>query len=274
VVSRRYKIKTEFRGLCLPHYRAFSEIWSKSLPSNNNRRQRARRAVRRRGSRRQQVPGRANGVISSQVPRSVRPTFKIRRAWVQQITYSPSTGFAGLGGNLSMYFSAGTSEVFINGTSVYTPTLPSSTEFSNLFDQWRINSVTLRCDWSVNSYQPGDVLAAAPLLYAAIDYDDNSNADVSALVQYPGCVNHSFMKDGYSPFVMTFKPLPLKDVAGVGITTAYSPDTSGSFLRTSNLSVPHYGVKIATSNMGSTSTSVTGVLQITAYVDMEFINPK
>jgi hypothetical protein len=222
----------------------------------------------------QQVPGRANGVVTKQVPRPVRPMFKIRRAWVQQLVYSPSSGFASLGANLSMYFTAGTSEVFVNGTSLYTPALPNSTEFSNLFDQWRINSVTVRADWSVNAYQPGDVLAAAPLIYAALDYDDNSNADVSALVQYPGCINHSFMKDGYTPFVMTFEPLPLKDVAGVGITTAYAPDTSNSFMRTTNLNVPHYGIKIATSNMGATSTSVTGVLQLTAYVDLEFINPK
>lgn len=173
-----------------------------------------------------------------------------------------------------MYFTASTSEVFINGTSIYTPALPNSTEFSNLFDNWRINSVTVRADWSINSYQPGDVLTSAPLLYSALDYDDNNNADVSAIIQYPGCVNHSFMKDGYTPYIITFKPLPLKDVAGVGIVTAYAPDTSGTFLRTANLAVPHYGLKIATSNMGATSASVTGVLQITAFVDLEFSNPK
>lgn len=218
--------------------------------------------------------GNSNGTITRSVPRPIRQVYRIRRAWVQQVTYAPSTGFAGAGPNLSMYFSAGTSEVFINGVSVYTPVLPNSTEFSNLFDDFRIAMVHLRLDWSTGYADPSQVLQAPPLLYAAIDYDDNNNAAVADLIQYPGCVNHTFVQNGYTPFVMNFKPLPLKDVAGVGIVTAYSPDRSNSYLRTTNLSVPYYGVKIATSNMGATSVATTGVLQISAYVDLEFINPK
>ncbi len=214
------------------------------------------------------------GRIQKTVPRHINTVMKIRRTWSLEITYVPASGFFSLSPNLQINFSGSVSNVNVGGVATFGPTLVNSSEFSNLFDQWRMTQVVLRADWNVNSVPTADQPSAPPLLYVAADYDDSGDTPVGALLQYPGVTTHSFLTNGYSPFIMSLKPYPLKDVAGTGVLTSYAPDTSGSFIRTSELSTPHYGLKIASLPFGATSTSVTGRICLTAYVDLEFVNPK
>lgn len=152
--------------------------------------------------------------------------------------------------------------------------MPNASEFAAIFDQWRIVSVTLRADWNLNAYSVSELTNVPPLLYYTPDYDDSSDANVSALLQYPGVRTHSFYQNGYTPMILTIKPKPLKDVAGSGVTTTYSPDTSMPFIRTAEMTTPHYGIKIATQTMGGTSSSNTGFIMFTAFIDLEFVGVK
>lgn len=111
-------------------------------------------------------------------------------------------------------------------------------------------------------------------MYVVADYDDSSDANVSALLQYPGVRTHSFYENGYTPMIFTISPKPLKDVAGLGVTTTYSPDTSMPFIRTAEMTTPHYGIKIATQTIGGSSASVTGFVMFTAFIDLEFVGVK
>lgn len=214
------------------------------------------------------------GRVTSTVPRGVVTSYKIRRAWQQEITYAPTSGFFAGGPNLQFNFSGSASEVRIGGVATFGPVLVNSSEFSSLFDQWRINSVTMRFDWNTNSATPAEATLVAPLLFMAPDYDDSGDANVAALLQYPSVRTHSFYQNGYSPLIYTLTPRPLKDVAGTGLLTSYSSDMSKPFIRTAELATPHYGVKIATTPMGATSTVAIGRIFITCYIDLEFTNPK
>jgi len=216
----------------------------------------------------------AIGTVNRSVPRAVTTVHKVRRSWNQITSYSPGNGFFSASPNIQINFSASVSNINLGGVGVYGPTLPNSSEFAAIFDQWRITSVTLRCDWNINSFAPGNVNDAPPLLYYIADYDDSADANVSALLQYPGVRTHSFIQNGYTPLIYTFKPKPLKDIAGTGVLTSYAPDTSMPFIRTAEMATPHYGVKIATSSMGAASTTVTGYIMMTAYVDLEFVGVK
>lgn len=198
----------------------------------------------------------------------------MRRSWNQLIPYSPGNGFFAASPNIQINFGGSVSNVNLGGVGVYGPTLPNSSEFAAIFDQWRITSVTLRADWNLNSYGPSHVNDSPPLLYVIADYDDSADANVQACLQYPGVRTHSFLQNGYTPMIFTIKPKPLKDVAGSGMLTTYSPDTSMPFLRTAEMTTPHYGIKIATATLGAASTSVTGFLMLTAYVDLEFVGVK
>lgn len=214
------------------------------------------------------------GRVSSTVPRGVVSTYKIRRAWQQQISYAPSSGFFAGGPNLQFNFSGSASEIRVGGVATFGPTLVNSSEFSALFDQWRINMITIRLDWNTNSAATADINSVAPLLFIVPDYDDSGDANVAALLQYPSVRTHSFYQNGYSPFIYTMTPTPLKDVAGTGMLTSYSSDTSRPFIRTAELGTPHYGIKLATTSMGAASTIATGQIFITCYIDLEFANPK
>lgn len=234
-----------------------------------------RTSSRRKGQTGNQKNGISNqGRVSTVVPRSAIRTHQIRRSWNQLISYSSSTGFFGGGNNLQISFSAGSNTININGVGIYGPSLPNSSEFAAIFDQWRIKSVTVRLDWNYNSVGPSESATSPPLFYFVTDYDDSADAAVSALLQYPGVRTHSFLTNGYTPIVYTFVPRPLKDIAGSGVLTSYGPDMSMPFIRTAELSTPHYGMKIATTPLGATSAAVIGYLLVTAFVDLEFANPK
>jgi len=214
--------------------------------------------------------------VKSQVPRAVSKAFKIRRTWVQPIDYNPVNGWANTGyQTVQMNFTASASDVRIGGVSVYTPSLPNTSEFTNLFDQWKIKQVTTRFDWSINTAQPSsDVSYASPLIFLVLDHDDSLDASVNDLLQYPGMVTHSFLTGGYKPLIVTHTPRPLRDVAGSGISTSYSPASSNPFISTTNLLTPHYGIKFAARSMGASVNAVIGQLLITCFIDMEFVNPK
>lgn len=207
------------------------------------------------------------------MPRNV--PFKIRRTWQQDITYYGTQGWFNTGAqDFQINFAASASGINIGGTSLFGPVTPNSAELSNLFDQYRITGVTLRIDWCYNSYPVSGGNAVAPLLYYVADYDDSTAATVANLLEYPGVVTHSFLENGYKPLIVSVKPKPLRDVAGTGLLTAYGPMSSAPWLRTSEMTTPHYGLKFASQIFGLSGTANIGSIHITAYLDMEFANPK
>jgi len=270
-----YKSRTSQRSPEPYHSVEMLWLYEHCSAKSSMKRSPKRNRSRRKGQNGNQKNGISNqGRVSTVVPRSAIRTHLIRRSWNQLISYSPALGFFGAGNNLQINFSAGSSNININGVGVYGPALPNSSEFSAIFDQWRIKSVTIRLDWNYNSVGPSESASSPPLFYFVTDYDDSADAAVSALLQYPGVRTHSFLSNGYTPIVYTFTPRPLKDIAGSGLLTSYGPDMSMPFIRTAELTTPHYGMKIATAPLGATSTTVIGFLLITAFVDLEFANPK
>ncbi len=209
------------------------------------------------------------------VPVSRNPIHNIRRAFSRRFTYVPTTGWDASGSpNIQISFAPGGSEIRLGGVAVYSDTLPSYSEFSNLFDQYRVKSVTCRFDWTANIYTNAGTANVPPLIYVVADYDDSTDASVSALLQYPRVVTHSFISNGYTPLVFQLNPVPLRDVAATGILTGYSPMTKAPFIRTSDSTVPHYGIKIATDTQGGSAATVIGYMTLTCYFDLELVNPK
>lgn len=157
---------------------------------------------------------------------------------------------------------------------MFGPTTPNASELSNLFDQWRMKSVTVRIDWNYNAYPVSSGNAVAPLLYYVADYDDGGSATAFNLCEYPGVQTHSFLENGYRPLIVKLQPKPLRDVASTGILTAYGPMTTCPWLRTADLTTPHYGLKFAASQFSLGGTALIGSIHITCYVDMDFANPR
>jgi hypothetical protein len=200
---------------------------------------------------------------------------KIRRSWTQDISYYGSNGWFNLGSpDMQIQFAASASTIFLGGSAVYGPTTPNSSEFSALFDQYRLLQATIRIDWDYNSYPVSGGTAVAPLIYYAADYDDSTSSSLSTLLQYPGVQTHSFLENGYKPLIVTVRPKPLRDIASTGVLTAYGPMTVAPWIRTADLTTPHYGLKFCASQFGLGGTALIGQITITCYLDMEFANPK
>lgn len=249
-----------------------SGLFNEIMPKNNKKSMsKSRKAQRRSGE--AKVTDMARPL--SMVPMPSNAVHKIRRSWTLPISYYGTNGWANLGApDFQVNFAGSVSNVNIGGVSVYGPNTPNASELSSLFDQYRITGVTLRIDWDYNSYPVSSGQSVAPLIYYVADYDDSQGAIVTDLLQYPGVQTHSFLQDGYTPLIVSVKPRPLRDIASTGILTAYGPMTTAPWIRTADMTTPHYGLKFCASQFSIGGTLQTGSIQITAYIDLEFANPK
>jgi len=112
------------------------------------------------------------------------------------------------------------------------------------------------------------------MLYIVSDYDDAADCPVSDILQYPGMLVHNFVRNGYTPFITTFSPRPLRDVAGNGLSTTYGPMEEVPWLRTTDMSTPHYGIKLVAINNGGSANSPVCFMTLTVYYDFDLQNPK
>jgi len=249
----------------------FKEIWT---PASRKASQRGKRGQRKN---RQGQRGRITQMVQplNNVPRPSNAVHKIRRSWTLPISYFGTAGWANLGSpDFQINFAASVSNVNIGGVSVYGPNTPNASELSALFDQYRLVGATIRIDWDYNSYPVSAGQSIAPVIYYVADYDDSGGAILTDLLQYPGVQTHSFMENGYSPLICHVKPKPLRDIASTGLLTAYGPMSTAPWIRTADMTTPHYGLKFCASQFGVGGTAQTGSISITCYLDMEFANPK
>lgn len=208
------------------------------------------------------------------IPRN--PIHKFRRALSRRFTWNPSTqAIDGLAAtpSLQVTFSPSTTNWRLGGTSVYNDVLPNVSEFSALYDQWKISNIEIRWDFSSQQSMNSGPTHTAPLLYYTADYDDVGNASIFDLSQLPQTRIHCFNTNGYSPLCLRLKPRPLVDVAGSGISTTYAPMDRNPWLRTADMSTPHYGMKFCYDGFGA-SFNFDLYFNIVIWYDLEFTNPK
>lgn len=123
--------------------------------------------------------------------------------------------------------------------------LPAATEFSALYDQYRIDYVDCQFMFSNNQSSvnsPGTVL---PIMYLAKDYDDSNVANYTDLQQYSTQRTWQLgqhRKDGV--YHVRVKPNVDVTVYQSALLTGYARGKP-MFIDTSSPAVPHYGIKIA-----------------------------
>lgn len=152
-----------------------------------------------------------------------------------------------------------------NGWDFFLSQLPNYTEFTNLYNEYKIARVKVKFIYSANN-QPVTTLAnitALPTIYTAVDTNDSvAPTAVSDLLQYKTFKAHRADK----PFSVYFKP-NYAVAAYSGAFTSYA--ASAGWIDTSSVNVKHYGLKwIIDPMFYSTGTNVTGRLQtiLTYYI--------
>lgn len=155
--------------------------------------------------------------------------------------------------------------IYTQGWDFFLSQLPNYTEFTNLYNEYKVSRIKVKFMYSANSQDVSTALlsTALPTIYTAVDPNDSTlPTSVSELLQYK-----SFRaRRADKPFSVYFKP-QFATAAYSGTFTSYAAQTG--WIDTSSPSVKHYGLKwIVDPMFYSTGTNVTGRLQtiITYYI--------
>lgn len=156
--------------------------------------------------------------------------------------------------DLSFAFTQNTIQVYSGGSVISSWSVPGATDFTPLFQWWRINYVDFQLFSGATNFGANNTPAVPPTNSQAVwnlvfDPNDTDAISLSSILQYENLrtvtlpVNRSV--DG---LVLRFRPTPLVGGAQVGSTAvrpAFRPEKvrANPWVDMAQLSIPHYGVK-------------------------------
>ena len=149
------------------------------------------------------------------------------------------------------------------GKSFRLDMLPNYTEFTTLFDQYRINGIAIKVVWrstgiSMIETQADPDRPGAPILYDVIDLDDatapTTRNEVMSYSKHQMTM-YSTARRSRSKF---FKPRGLNTIYRTGVSNAYTLANPKAWIDMSYVDVEHYGYKgfVEVPNTGATSVPV------------------
>lgn len=163
-------------------------------------------------------------------------SYDIRNGWLFNGTILGSH-------NLQFNFTLGGVQMYCGGTLFSTAAMPNLTEFTGLYDQYRIDYVEVQPIFSNNMSNVTTSNITLPVMYVCKDYDDSNDATITDIQQYS---NHRVFQVGQmgGRNIIRVKP-------NVDVVVYQSPALSGyargkpMFIDTASGGIPHYGVKLA-----------------------------
>lgn len=171
---------------------------------------------------------------------------RVKRTW-----HKPPTGEGVPGATWDLYWDSVTGS-FINcdgqGREFKLSDLPNVTEFTNLFDAYRIRGVKLDFLPIYNSHEINEGPAASPfdrvgmpIITYARDYDDAmAPAGEDTLLQYS---TNSRLVLSNKKSIYIRNPRVAQSVYKSGVTAAYAEAKKNLWIDCANADVPHYGLK-------------------------------
>lgn len=210
-------------------------------------------------------------------------TYKFTRTCAFQFGYNSYAGFTSpsgalvYGNGLGLKFQL--SQMVLSGNFVtVTQALPNYTEFTALFDRWRITNVRLKFHYSSNvangSAAPGTLTGVAlPLIQIANDYDDAvPPASNTELLQRQN--TKYWTLDSTGPKTHSVSPRILLAAENSGAFTSVAVDR-GSFIDCSTPNTDNVGVKLWCETQTSAATQLQlGYIWVYATYDLEFKDPR
>lgn len=137
--------------------------------------------------------------------------------------------------------------------------VPSFTDFTNLFDQFRISGISVRI---IPRFTQALQSTGAPLppgeLFTCMDYDGNGPTTLAGIQQY----QNTKMTRGHVVHKRFYKPAVLVAAYQSAIATSYVPKWN-QFIDTADSATPHYGLYGMVANNGAV---VDYDLQATYYI--------
>lgn len=184
----------------------------------------------------------------SGVPRSLsapNQTYRFERSVSALLALNQSFGFNSAGFSSAISFSLGQMKIWINGVAAFSTQVPGYTEFTALFDQYQLRGVEFEIYWAKNSVIDASGSVTIPLLWHALDYDDNATTTIAELCQYPGVMATTLGEDGGKVLRRSFRPIPsyLGD-DGSGAHAKFVALNSDQWIDSTYPLVEHKGIKL------------------------------
>lgn len=189
----------------------------------------------------------------SSILKNPRLTYAFERTMYNRLGCSTTQGFtlanglSPLGQGMALSFQLGQMKFWGSTGSNSQISVPNYTEFTNLFDEWKIDYVKVKIQFTNNfanttAANPSYQAASLPLVLYATDLDDDvapTNLDI--MTQYQNLKTRVFDSNG--PEYCQFKPkAQLATEAGNILATGYASNYGG-WLNTSSTGTDYMGMK-------------------------------
>lgn len=143
---------------------------------------------------------------------------------------------------------------YLTGVSWSLNQLPSVSEFTSLFDRYKITYIKLYVHLKVDPSAQSATAATYPKLYYIKDFDDASTpASLDALREYANC--QVKVLNPNRPVVIRIRPSQLNLVYRTGISSSYTPKWN-QWVDMGTTDIPFYGLKMGIDNLTNTNYTV------------------
>ena len=180
---------------------------------------------------------------------------------------------AGSGNNMAFEFSL--AAILMNiGTGAVSASLNQAmanvTEFTNLFDQYKIVNSKLKLMFTNNNSSINSPSTALPEFIAMSDSDDSIPLADSAYLQYQK-LQIKQLGQANDPLKRTVYPKPLVQTYRTAIAAGYSTPEKAIWIDVVNSDVPHYGLKIAFNQYAQNTAVDTKIGKLDFYFTQRFM---
>lgn len=176
--------------------------------------------------------------------------YKFRRSASALFPIGPA-GWDNAGADLTFTTALGSASINISGTLARSVAIPNVSEFTNLYDQFRITKIRMR--WWLSRNLSNTVAASKPLLHIVNDYNSTGSFSLVDVQQHQDMRSYQF-KEG-SPIVWDLYPHMRIDVlqdSGVLSSSAYN--IKSDWVDTSSPNTQFLGTQVFLNMMGDSST--------------------
>lgn len=218
-------------------------------------------------------PSKNNASRSSvilKIPRSVyTKVYKFSRSTHWYAALNPAIGVAGLSAyDIQLLYNLGGVEISIGGVGVTGPNLPNASEFTNLFDQYRITNVRIEAYISQNTENTPSY--PNPLLHITNDYNSSGSFSLSDMEQYQSMRTYQ-PNDGSRVVWNCRNPSNRADLLTNTGVTSTSAGNWNSWVDCSSPEVRYYGTRMFVDYLGRTSANDNiATLYLKFTYDLEF----
>lgn len=201
--------------------------------------------------------------------KTAEQTYKFSRQLQQVMTITQNGGWANAGFDMAIFPALTACDISISGTLVFQPVLPSSSDFGNLFDMYRITRVHCEIIYSGNDNNTTTPTYVLPVIHIMNDYNSAGSLALTDYEQHPEVKTYQL---GVGRKVKwSFVPRTRGDLlTNSGLTSTSANNKPYQWIDTSSPNVQMLGTRAYFNNFGRNVVTDIGSIILTVRYDMEF----